>query len=93
MITGEGKLDRQTQFGKTPCGVARIAGQFDTPVIAVAGSIEEGAEVLFDLGIHSMISILDQPMDLGEAIKNTPRLLENTGERIARLLQTGKRLP
>jgi len=93
VITGEGKLDRQTQFGKTPCGVARIAGQFDTPVIAVAGSIEEGAEVLFDMGIQSMISILDQPMDLEEAIKKTPRLLENTGERIARLMQTGKRLP
>ena len=51
------------------------------------------AEVLLELGIESMVSILDQPMKLEEAIHKTSLMPENTGERIARLLKTGKGLP
>ncbi|NJK85162.1 MAG: glycerate kinase, partial [Bacteroidales bacterium] len=41
VITGEGKLDHQTRFGKTPSGVATIAKKFGKPVIAVAGTLGE----------------------------------------------------
>ncbi|MEJ7501290.1 glycerate kinase, partial [Staphylococcus pasteuri] len=44
VITGEGKLDYQTIFGKTPIGVAQVAKQFNLPVIAIGGSLGERYE-------------------------------------------------
>jgi len=86
VITGEGRMDFQTQFGKTPFGVAQIAKRHDKTVIAVAGTIGEGADVLYDLGIDAMYSILECPLSLEEAINKTPELLETAGERIGRFL-------
>ncbi len=92
VITGEGGMDFQTQFGKTPYGVAQIAMRNDKPVIAVAGTLGKGVEALYDQGFDAIFSILDAPMSLEEAIKKTPVLLENTGEGIGRLLKIGKLL-
>ena len=39
VITGEGRIDNQTIYGKTPMGVAKIAKQFNIPVIGIAGSL------------------------------------------------------
>jgi glycerate kinase len=86
VITGEGGMDFQTQYGKTPFGVARIAKKYGKPVIAIAGSIGDGAEVLYDKGIDAMYSILESPMTLEQAIDKTPELLETAGERIGRFL-------
>jgi glycerate kinase len=89
VITGEGAMDFQTQYGKTPYGVARVAKASGKPVIAVAGTIGEGAEALYDFGIDAMHSILEAPMTLEEAISRTPELLETAGERIGKFIQVG----
>jgi glycerate kinase len=44
VFTGEGMIDYQTAFGKTPFGVAKIAKKYNIPVIAIAGGIGKGAE-------------------------------------------------
>jgi glycerate kinase len=44
VITGEGRLDGQTQYGKTVAGVARIAREEGVPVIAVPGALGDGWE-------------------------------------------------
>ena len=90
VITGEGGIDFQTQFGKTPFGVAQVAKKHGKPVIAVAGTIGEGADVLYGKGFDAVISIIDKPLSLETAIQETPSLLEATGERIGRLLWLGK---
>ena len=92
VITGEGGIDFQTQFGKTPYGVAQVAKKHGKPVIAVAGTIGEGAEELYEKGIDAFVPILDRPLSLEEAIKETSTLLEATGERIGRLLILGQGL-
>ena len=51
VVTGEGKIDGQTASGKTPVGVSRIAKKEELPVIAVAGTIGEDAEKVYDEGI------------------------------------------
>jgi glycerate kinase len=79
VITGEGKIDGQTRFGKTPKGVADIASKMDIPVIGVAGTLGEGYENLYDAGFTALFSIADKPMDLEEALKRAPGLLYNTG--------------
>ena len=90
VITGEGKLDAQTRFGKTPFGVGEIARRNGKPVIAVAGAIGEGAEILYKDVFKAMFSILDGPIPLEEAISRTPELLEKAGQNIGRLLKTGR---
>ena len=93
VITGEGGIDFQTQFGKTPYGVAQAAKKHGKPVIAVAGTLGDGVEELYTKGIDAVVSLLDKPRSLDEAILQTPALLEATGERIGRLLVIGQGLP
>jgi glycerate kinase len=93
VITGEGKLDRQTPFGKVPAGVAlwtKRAG--DIPVIAIAGDIGDGFEAVYEVGIDAVISTVNRAMPLVEAMEKSRDLLVETGERVARLLAIGKRL-
>jgi len=85
VITGEGMIDYQTAFGKTPFGVARVARKYNIPVIAIAGGVGKGSEKLYDKGFTSIFSIVDRPMQLEEAIENASILLEKAIERIMRI--------
>lgn len=86
VITGEGKMDAQTRFGKTPYGVAQLAKKYGVDVIGVAGTLEEDAGLLHQDGFDALLSIQEKPGDLEAALANAESLLERTGERIARLL-------
>ncbi len=92
VITGEGKIDAQTRFGKTPGGVARLAQKYHKPVIAVAGSLGENYQELYSEGFDLILPITDMPMSLADALKNAAVLLEDTGERLARMLIFAKRV-
>lgn len=85
VFTGEGMIDFQTAFGKTPYGVAKIAQKYGIPVIAVAGGIGKGAETLYEKGFNSIFSIVDKPMSLKTAMTDGKILIENTIERILRV--------
>ena len=85
IVTGEGRIDGQTVFGKAPAGVARQAKAAGIPCIAIAGSIGPGAHTLHRLGIHAMFSICNGPMPLGEALQGARSLAEQCGEQIGRL--------
>lgn len=86
IITGEGKMDSQTQFGKTPFGVAQIAKKYDKKVIAVCGTLDGRYSELYDHGFNAIYSILDKPMDLQQALSRASELLENTAFAIGRTL-------
>ena len=86
VITGEGMIDSQTIFGKTPIGVARVAKKYDLPVIGVAGSLGDGANKVYEEGIDTLFSIVDKPMDLEVAMEQAQRLLERLGENLGRFL-------
>jgi len=87
VITGEGMIDYQTQYGKTPYGVAMLAKKHNIPVIALAGGIGKGAEELYSKVFDSIFSIVDKPMQLEEAIANSELLLQKTAERIMRIIK------
>jgi len=87
VITGEGKIDKQTLNGKTIVGLARIAKNNTVPLIAIAGKLGEGIEPLYAMGIHAIFSIIDQPMELEDALKNADKLIQNLVENIIRTLQ------
>ncbi len=86
VITGEGKIDFQTQYGKTPMGVVKVAKLYDKKVIAIAGSLGEGYNELYKLGFDAILSILDRPMDLKEALITAPQLIERCARSAIRLL-------
>lgn len=48
VVTGEGRLDAQTAFGKTVAGVGRMAREQGVPVIVVPGSLGDGWESVLD---------------------------------------------
>lgn len=85
--TGEGRIDAQTRYGKTPLGVAEAAKRHGRPVVAFAGMIGQGAEELYSHGIDAMFSIVPGAMALEEALTMGPVFLEQAAENAARLLR------
>ncbi len=86
VFTGEGRIDSQTAFGKTPFGVAQVAKQTNIPVIAIAGSLGNGYKELYNKGFDGIFSIIDKPMTLTDALVNAEELVENMAESIIRLI-------
>lgn len=87
VITGEGMIDGQSIYGKTPVGVSRSAAKKDIPVIAIAGTLGRGVEKVLDHGISAYFSIIDRPAELNEIIERSPKLLTNLSEQIIRTIQ------
>ncbi|NLY46478.1 MAG: glycerate kinase [Tissierella sp.] len=90
VITGEGSIDSQTRFGKTPYGVAKVAKKFDIPVIAIAGRVGEDIDILYDYGFDAFFSIIQGVCDLDEALENGAVNIEKTCENIGRLIKTSR---
>jgi glycerate kinase len=86
VITGEGRLDASSLSGKTAIGVARACKAVGKPCVALVGSVGEGAERAVGEGIGAYFSICDGPMDLGRAMREAPRLLEQCSENVIRLV-------
>jgi glycerate kinase len=89
VLTGEGRIDAQTAFGKTALGVARRAAKVGRPCIAVGGGVErEGIAALGDLGV-TVVSVAERPGTVEEAMSAGAAPVEQCGERLARLIGLG----
>ncbi|WP_405171086.1 glycerate kinase [Paenibacillus sp. FSL H8-0280] len=89
VFTGEGGIDFQTKFGKTPYGVARAAKEAGKPVIALAGCVGEGIDTLYVEGIDAIFGIVPGAADLDRLLREGPENVERTAENIARVLKLG----
>lgn len=89
VVIGEGGIDFQTQYGKTPMGVARAVKRVNpnATVIAIAGNIGQGTEVLYDLGIDAIFCSTPGVMTLEQALARTKDNLTLTSINIARLIK------
>lgn len=89
-FVGEGAIDFQTQYGKTPMGAAQAIKQAspNAKVIGLAGYVGDGIDALYDLGIDAVFSIVPGAVDLPTAMKTGEANLTRTAENIARLLNT-----
>ncbi|WP_338214841.1 glycerate kinase family protein [Companilactobacillus muriivasis] len=92
VVTGEGQIDFQTKFGKTPIGVAKAtkAVNPDATVIAVAGSVGEKISELYPLGIDAIFTCVPGVEELSTAIQNTDKNLQQVAENIGRLIKNTK---
>ncbi|GIO21729.1 glycerate kinase [Oceanobacillus sp. J11TS1] len=87
VITGEGKIDGQTIYGKTPIGVAKAAKQNNIPVIALCGTLGPNYEKVYEYGIDAAFSIIQSPCEQKHALENGPEFLEGLARNIARILK------
>lgn len=70
VITGEGKIDRQTLFGKVPVGIARAAASQQIPVIAITGQLDITADKeLREAGLSAIFPIHPAPISLEKAMQ------------------------
>jgi glycerate kinase len=92
IITGEGKIDKQTLHGKVLSGLARLCLKHKKPLIALCGALDVTEAQLRGSGITSVFSIIDRPMCLEEAYSNAHHLVSQTSLNIGKLLSefTGK---
>lgn len=87
VFTGEGSIDFQTKFGKTPADVAETAKRHGKPVIAVAGHIGTGIDELHEVGIDAVFGIAPGAASLSELLADAAANVTRTTEQIVRTLQ------
>ncbi|MGC9061228.1 glycerate kinase family protein [Calditerrivibrio sp.] len=87
VITGEGKTDHQTKFGKVVSGVSKIAKRHNKPVICISGSYTEDATTLYDYGITAIFSSIHTPDNLENIMKNANKNLHFTALNVARMIK------
>jgi glycerate kinase len=89
VLTGEGRIDAQTAFGKTALGVARRAAAAGVPCVAVGGGVEpEGIAALAAVGAVA-VPVVERPQSVEEAMAAGTAPLERCGERLAHLVGLG----
>jgi len=86
VFTGEGSIDAQTLGGKTPLGVAETAARHRIPVIAFAGRVGEGAEVLYEHGFAALVPIVPGSCTLADALAAGAANLQRAVATTCRLL-------
>ena len=89
VVTGEGRLDGQTIYGKAPIGVAKLGKKYNKPVIAFSGSVTDDVVVCNDHGIDAFFPILRNVQTLEEAMDsvNAKKNMEQTAMQVFRLIK------
>ena len=89
VITGEGRIDEQTGYGKTALGIARLASAAGVPCVAVGGGVTTtGIATLALLGTV-VVPVVEAPMTVEQAVALGPAPVERCAERIAGLVSIG----
>ena len=92
VITGEGRIDHQTIFGKTPHGVATVAKRHGVPVIGIAGGLGTNAHVVHDHGIDAIFSVLSSICTLDDALADAEHNVRSAARNMAAVLAIGQRM-
>ena len=92
VITGEGRTDFQTAFGKAPVGVAKVAKTYNVPVFCISGGLGDGADDVLAQGIDAVMSICDRPLSLEECMAAGGQLIEPAAARLCRIIMAVKKI-
>lgn len=84
VITGEGRADAQTGYGKAPGEVAKRAKKARIPVLLIAGSKAPGWEALSDLGVTSVVTLDEEGENLGQLMRDAGQALTRAAARACR---------
>ncbi len=92
VVTGEGRCDRQSCFGKVIQGVGCRCQKHGVPAAALVGSLGEGAEDIYQYGICALMTTVSDVMSLKEAMDRAEELYYDAALRMFRLIRTGRLL-
>lgn len=86
VVTGEGRTDWQSAYGKVLYGIGERAKKAGVPAVALCGSLGKGYEAIYEHGIVSLMTTVDAPMTLEEAMSRASELYEKAAVRMFRMI-------
>ena len=89
VVTGEGRIDWQSAFGKVPSGIGMRCKNKGLPAVAIVGGMGKGAEKIYEFGVESIIPTINGAMDIDEALERAEELYQGAAERMFRFLKVG----
>lgn len=89
VVTGEGKIDGQSIYGKVPVGIARRCKQKNVRVAAIAGGMDGEAQKVYDFGVDSIMTAINKEMSIDEALAEAEELLYDAADRMFRFIKLG----
>lgn len=92
VVTGEGRVDGQSIYGKVLAGVGKACMEHGIPACAIVGSMGKDAQKILDYGIDSIIPIVPAPMRLTECIERSEELFLDAADRMFRFIKIGMKL-
>ena len=92
VVTGEGRIDWQSAFGKVPSGIGQRCRGKGVPAVAVVGGMGTGAEKIYEFGVESILPTINGAMEIGEALERAEELYSGAAERMFRMLRAGMSL-
>ena len=92
VVTGEGRTDWQSCFGKVMQGVGERAARKGVVAVGLSGSLGPGAARIFDHGVASLMTTVDAPMPLQEALDRAEELYYLGAVRMFRFIRAGMAL-
>lgn len=91
VITGEGHMDAQSIYGKVPIGVSKRCKRKGIPVVAIVGGVGRDYQAVYQYGISSVFTTVNDIMTLDHAIENARHLYEDASLRLFSFLKAIKR--
>ncbi|MFC4102706.1 glycerate kinase [Paenibacillus xanthanilyticus] len=91
VLTGEGKSDYQTLYGKLPMYVSTLSADFEKPVVLISGSHGEGIASLYSHFAGCFASV-NKPTTLGDCLEEAENLLLQCTRNVARLIQASQKM-
>ena len=92
VVTGEGRADWQSVFGKVMQGVGSRCQRTGVPAVAIVGSMGTGAEQIFDHGIESIMTTVNGIMPLEAAMERAEEQYLGAARRVFRMLRAARGL-
>ncbi len=89
VVTGEGRTDWQSCFGKVMQGVGRHCKEKNIPAAGLSGGLGKGAMDICDCGISSLMTTVNGPMPLEEALERAEELYYEGALRMFKFIKTG----
>lgn len=92
VVTGEGRTDWQSCFGKVMQGIGVRCKACGIPAVGLSGSLGKDADKIFSHGIESLMTSVDAPMTLDEALSRAEELYYLAAVRMFRMIRVGMQL-
>ncbi len=89
VITGEGRIDWQSAFGKVPSGIGMRCKAKGVPAVALVGGMGDGADKIYEFGVESILPTINGAMDIEEALERAGELYANAADRLFRMVRVG----